>query len=469
MQPHDLTLTEAAAALKSRDLSPVELVDSCLARTDSVEGRVGAFITVVYEEARMEAKRAEREILNGRYRGPLHGIPLAVKDNFDTAGVLTTCSSDQRATHVPDEDAAVVAELRRGGSILIGKTRSDEFAFGGVTPGTSNPWDTTRIAGGSSGGSAAAIAAGESLLAVGTDTGGSIRLPSSMCGVVGLKPTYGLLSRQGIAPLSWSLDHPGPIARTVTDAALGLEALLGHDASGDPAAAHSPTSRPMVGLDRGVDGLVVGVPTNYFFDRIDPSVEARFREAVSRLEAEGARVRDVEVPLPDLYLAVEWGILIPEASSADHQRTLRESPERYGEELRSFLQAGELILATDYIRALRARTLIKQAWKAMFDDHQLDVVLSPTLPITAPLTGEDTVAWPDGAEEPLMPLLGRSACPANVTGLPAMSVPCGLDAKGLPVGLEIVGRPFAEETVVRVGSAYERVSEWSAPASTVIS
>ena len=457
MEPYELNLRGAADQIRNRQLSPVELTESVLGRIDSVDGRVGAFATVTAEHARRVARDAETEIFKGNYRGPLHGVCVGVKDLLDTKGIRTTSSSRTRSDNVPVSDAAVVEHLNRAGAVMVGKTHTHEFAYGVITPTTRNPWDLDRIPGGSSGGSGAAVAAGMCQAAIGTDTGGSVRIPSSVCGTVGLKPTYGRVSRRGVASLSWSLDHVGPLAGTVGDAALMMDAIAGYDRS-DPATCDVPVPANSAELGAGVENLVLGVPRNYFFDHIDPEVETAVRAAIQEFERLGARIREVDLPHAELYMAAEFGILVPEAS-AYHQQTLRNQADLYEEDVRVLLEAGELMLATDYIKALRVRTLIQQGWRDMFAD--IDAVLAPTLPAVAAKTGQSAFEWPDGTEEPVINSYVRTSAPGNLTGLPALSVPCGYNTDGLPIGMQIIGKPFAEPQILRAGAAYEAATDRS--------
>lgn len=458
MEPYELTVAEAAAQIESRELSPVELVDSALTRIAAVDGHVGAFATVTADAARAHARRAQEELAAGRALGPLHGVPVGIKDLYDTAGVASTSSSRVRASYVPAADSAVGERLRRAGAVMVGKTHTHEFAYGVVTPTTRNPWASDRIPGGSSGGSAAAVAAGMCAVGMGSDTGGSIRIPSALCGTVGIKPTYGRVSRRGVASLSWSLDHVGPLTRTVEDAALVLAAVAGYDRL-DPATVDVPVPDYLAGLRAGVAGLTLGVPTNWFYDPVHPEVESAVRTAVGVLEELGARLREVSLPLPEVYMAVEYGLLLPEAS-AYHAQALRHSGESYGDDVRPLLEAGELVLATDYIRALRARTLVQQGWRQMFEG--LDAVVAPTVLAPAARVGADGAEVGGGVEVPLFDAYVRPSVPANLTGLPALSVPCGMTGEGLPIGLQVIGRPFAEAHVLRIGAAYEQATEWGA-------
>ncbi len=457
MQPSELSIAEAARQIERRTLSPVELVQSALDRIDEVEGRLNAFVVVTADQALEAARQAEGEIADGRYRGPLHGIPVGIKDLYDAVGLPTTSSSAVRSEHLPTEDSACVARLRDAGAVMVGKTHTHEFAYGVLTPTTRNPWNTGHVPGGSSGGSGAAVAAGECLMGMGTDTGGSIRIPASVCGTVGLKPTYGRVSRFGITSLCWSLDHAGPLTRTVRDAALTLQVLAGFDAR-DPGSAREPVPDFTSDLDAGVRGLTLGVPSNYFFDDVDPEVESAVREAIGVLEAQGATLREVEIPFAEQMMAVEFGVLVPEAS-AYHQQMLRESGDRYTDDVRVFLDAGETVLATQYIKALRVRTLVQQAFRRAFEG--LDAVVCPTLPAAAAEVGQETFTFPGGTQTAVIDAWVHHSAPGNVTGLPALSVPCGFTSAGLPIGLQVIGRPFDEVGVLRVGQAYESATDWS--------
>lgn len=457
MRPSELSITDAATRIGNRELSPVELVQSALDRIDEVEPRLNAFVVTTGEQALEAAQQAEKEIADGGYRGPLHGIPVGIKDLYDVAGVPTTSSSAVRSDYLPTEDAVSVAMLRAAGAVIVGKTHTHEFAYGVTTPKTRNPWDTDHVPGGSSGGSGAAVASGEALMAMGSDTAGSIRIPASICGTVGLKPTYGRISRTGVTSLSWSLDHIGPLTRSVRDAGLVLNALAGFDAR-DPATVKEPIPDYTAGIDGGVAGLTLGVPTNYFFDDIDPEVDTAVRQAISVLEAQGARLREVEIPYAQQMMAVEFGLCVPEAS-AYHQSMLRERSEHYTDDVRVLLEAGELVLATQYLKALRVRTLVKEAFQRAFDG--LDAILCPTLPATAARVNQDTFTFPSGAQRSVTDAYVGHSAPANVTGLPGLSVPCGFDAVGLPIGLQIIGRPFDEAAVLRIGQAYETATDWN--------
>ncbi|MET8792046.1 MULTISPECIES: amidase [Streptomyces] len=449
MQPFELSLTEASRAVRARELSPVELTESVLARIAAVEGRLGAYVTVAADAALAAAVRAEREISGSGPRGPLHGIPMALKDLIDVEGMPTTASSHVRAGHVAERDSRVAERLGAAGAVLLGKTHTHEFAYGLTTPQTNNVWDHTRVAGGSSGGSAVAVAAGGATFAMGTDTGGSIRVPAALNGVVGLKPTYGLVPRTGVTSLSWSLDHVGPLTRTVQDAALVLSATAGHDPR-DPASVSGPVPDRFPGGD--LRGLKVGVPRNHYFDRVTPEVEESVRGAIDRLAELGAELVDAEIPMARYLQAVQWGLMVPEAT-AYHERSLRVAPDLYTADVRILLEAGALTSAGDYLRAQRARTMMRDAWARMFEE--IDVLAAPTVPMTAAEAGQEAVEWADGTTESVSDSYVRLCAPANITGVPALTLPVGHDRAGLPIGMQLMARPFHDATVLRVGRAYE--------------
>ncbi|CAN5452271.1 amidase [soil metagenome] len=455
MELYELPLIELAAKIEAREVSPVEAAQSSLDRLDATEPALTAFVTVTTEIALAQAKLAEKEIADGNYRGPLHGIPLGVKDLYDTAGVLTTSSSAQRAEHVPEVDSAAVAKLFAAGMTLIGKTHTHEFAYGATTPTTGNPWAPDRTPGGSSGGSGAAVGAGVVHVALGSDTGGSIRIPAALCGTVGLKPTFGRASRVGVASLSWSLDHVGPLSRNVIDAALVMAAMSGYDRR-DPGTVDIPVPDMVSGIGAGVAGKKIGIPTNYYTDRCDPEAAAAARNAASLLEGLGAELVEVTIPMAEHIIAAEWAIMMPEAS-AYHQDCLRDSPEKFTDEVRTLLETGAAVLATDYVNALRLRTLMQAAWKEMYST--IDVVLAPTLVAAAALRSDPFITWPDGTVEPATAAYVRYSAPANLTGLPSLSVPAGFTAEGLPLGVQIIGKPFAEPEILQVGYALEQYSD----------
>jgi len=446
----NLTLADAATAIRAGDLSPVELTDALLDRIERLEPRLNAFITLTAESARAEARAAQD---GAGPDGPLRGVPIALKDLFDTAGVRTTGGAKIHRDRVPLRDATVVERLRAAGAVCLGKLNMHEFAYGVSNDNphygpARNPWDTERIPGGSSGGSGVAVAAGLCLGALGSDTGGSIRIPASLCGIAGLKPTYGRVSRAGALPLSWSMDHVGPMARTVRDCALLLAAIAGHDPR-DPASAAEPVPDYLADLETGARGLRVGLPRRYFYDQVHDEVLAAVEAAADLLRSEGAEVRDVDIEGIEHAGAAGATILVAEAS-AYHQKTFRERPEDYGDDVRLRLLMGELYPATAYINAQRLRGTLRDAFLATLAD--VDILLAPSTPITAPPIAAFTTD--------IRANLTRFTTPINLVGFPSLALPCGFDAQGLPIGMQLIGRPFDEALVLRAGRAYERATDW---------
>ncbi|HXG41959.1 MAG TPA: amidase [Dehalococcoidia bacterium] len=447
------TLAEASQLLARRELSPLELTESCLRRIEALEPHLNAFITVTAEEALAAARKAQEELARGQRRGPLHGIPVAVKDLFWTAGVRTTAGSKVLAGSVPQEDATVVARLRRAGAVLLGKLNLHEFAFGATSVNphygpVRNPWDMGRIAGGSSGGSGAAVAAGECLAALGTDTGGSIRIPSALCGITGLKPTFGRVSTYGVIPLAWSLDCVGPMCRTAEDCALVLAAIAGPDAH-DRSAARVPVPDYAAHLGEGVKGLRIGVPREHFFQGVAGEVEAAVRRALEVLSELGAQVLEVSLPHMAVVPQAAGTITLVEAL-AYHLPWLRERPQDYGQDVRLRLEMAALYPAVAYVQAQRVRTATVEAWRDLW--QEIDLLATPTTPVVAPPL--------EGAELPATLALIRNTNPFNLSGQPAISLPCGFDGSGLPIGLQLVGRWWDEGTVLRVAHAYQRATDW---------
>lgn len=459
--PAGATVAELSARIRTRDLSPVDLVDDLLARVER-SGALGAFITVTADTARAQAASAACEISAGRYRGPLHGIPVSLKDLIDTEGIRTTCGSRILAGRVPDRDAAVTARLRDAGAVLLGKAALHEFAYGVTTDNphfgrTRNPWDPDRIPGGSSGGSGAAVAAGLGPVSIGTDTGGSIRIPAALCGIVGLKPSYGRVSRYGVFPLAWTLDHVGPLARTVEDAAIVLQAIAGPDPR-DPTTLGQRVVEFTAALRRPVRGLRVGVLADDHHRLMAEDVRAAFEDALGVLRDLGIRLEEVQFPRPLEASAAQTAIIMSEASSV-HDRWLRDRPEEYGGDVRARLMRGQFVTAVQYLTAQRARALILDEVAALL--HSYAALVVPTTPCVAPLATQETVTI-DGSRRDVRDTLTRMTRLANLTGLPAITVPCGAGAGGLPVGLQVIGRPMDEETVLAVGHAYERATPWHA-------
>ncbi|MEM7546209.1 MAG: amidase [Pseudomonadota bacterium] len=451
----DLPLRDVAARIKSGEVSPVAVTEACLERAAATEPRLNAFSNLMPESALEEARRAEAEISAGNWRGALHGIPVGIKELYDIAGTPTTSSSEVRANWMAPSDSASVAQLRAAGAVILGKTHTHEFAYGIVTPKSRNPWGADHSPGGSSGGSGASVAAGSTFMSMGSDTGGSIRIPAAVCGTVGLKPTFGRCSRAGVTSLAWSLDHVGPLTRTVGDAAVCLNALAGYDPR-DPGSIDIPAEDYTTALGMDIKGMRVGVPTNYYFDAIDPEVETAVRAAIDQLATEGAIISEVEIPYAAQIMAVEFAICLPEASEY-HRQMLRADPDLYNEDVRTFLECGEMVPATKYIQALRVRQLMQREWARIYDD--IDVMIAPSVPAAAAPTGTESMHL-GGQDIPLSAVYVGLSAPANITGLPAIAVPCGFTEAGLPVSFQAIGRPFAESDIIRVADAYQRITDW---------
>lgn len=449
-----LTLGQMIRDLK---VSPVEVINACLERIHTLDKKVNSFIRVFDEAAISNAKKAQDEIMAGHWRGPLHGVPFAVKDLFDTAGVPATAGSKIWKDYVPVADANVVKKLREAGAILIGKLNMHEFAFGITSRNphygpTLNPWDLTRMCGGSSSGSAAALAADFVPLALGTDTGGSIRIPSSLCGTVGLKPTYGLVSRRGGLPLAWSLDHVGPMARQVEDIALGLQIIAGHD-SKDPSSANCKSEDYITSLKGDMNGLVIGLPTTFFYEDMRKDVKEAVLKAVKGMETLGASVREIDIPgIIEADIAA-FTVLFSEASTCLEAHA-RNRPQDVGEEVMAGIRLGMTIPATRYIHALRVRTKLIDVLADVFS--QVDLLVVPGTTVDAPpIESEEVSIAPDRMIN-VRSALTRFTRYFNLAGNPVLSVPCGLSNQRLPVGMQIIGRPFDEATLLKVGYLFQK-------------
>jgi aspartyl-tRNA(Asn)/glutamyl-tRNA(Gln) amidotransferase subunit A len=449
-----LSIAEASALIRERKLSPLELTDACLARIEAVDGSLNAFITVTAEEARKTARELGEEIATGRNRGALHGIPIGLKDIFDVAGVRMTAASPILAENVATADSGVTRRLKDAGAVLVGKLNLHQFAFGATGRSSHfgparNPWDAERITGGSSSGSGAAVAAGECFAAMGTDTGGSIRIPASLCGVTGLKPTFGRVTKAGLMPLSWSLDHAGPLTRTAEDAAIVLQAIAGHDPD-DIASSSEPVPDYRAHLRDGVKGLRIGVPDSFFFDALAPEIDAGVREAIGVLEKLGARVEPVHLPLIAEIPAATNAIQLPEAL-AFHQKWMAERPDDYADDVRYRLELGAMMPAVSYVQAQRLREQAVTAWR--------DEVFS-RVDVVATASTQTAAFKLDGSDLSVTLSLIRLTNPLNLLGVPAMSVPCGFTGDGLPFGLQLIGRWWDEATVLRAANAYQQATDW---------
>ena len=448
-------LEKLAPAIRAGKISPVALTEACLDRIVNAGAKLDSFIHVS-EHALDVARTAEREIKAGKWRGPLHGIPIGVKDNYLTEDMPTTAGSTAPGLSFPMRDSTATAKLRKAGALLIGKTRTHEFAWGNVTPPARNPWDLTRVPSGSSGGSGAAVAAGLCVAALGSDTGGSIRMPAAACGTVGLKATFGRVSREGIVPHSWSLDHAGPLTRTVADTALMMQVLAGYDAA-DPACQAQPVPDYAKALNKPVKGLKIGVCRNHFFENLQEDVERAVELAIADLAAAGAQIVELKIPLLEYGLGAIFAIELSSSTAYHEASLLAGRVPHYQPDVRMLVEMGRLVTGPDYLKAEQYRSALMQEYRKVFDS--VDVVIGPTTPITAWKRGEWTVQL-SGKPESVLAVSWRFTYPYNLTGLPAISVPCGFDRDGLPIGLQIAGKPFDETTVLRVAHAYERGHDW---------
>jgi aspartyl-tRNA(Asn)/glutamyl-tRNA(Gln) amidotransferase subunit A len=451
---------ELSRLIKKRKVSPVDVVKAHLARVEALEPALNSFITFLPEQALEEASKAEQEIQSGHYRGPLHGIPMGLKDLLYVKGVRNTSGSKIFDDFIPDYDSTLTLKLREAGAILLGKLNLHQFAYGptGENPdygNMHNPWDRERIPGGSSGGSASAAASGQCTLAMGTDTGGSIRIPSALCGLVGLKPTYGRLSRYGITVLSWSLDHPGPMVRTVEDCALVMNAVAGYDPR-DPSSADRSIPDFTQSLTENIKGLRVGVPKEPFEDPIDSEVEHFVRSAIELLGKLGAIIHEISWPMYHESKAISSSIQMAEAT-AYHSQLMRRQGSRFDPKVRLRLEAGLFISAVDYVQAQRARRLFCQQSCDLF--KKVDLLAGPTVPITACTIGTEEVQIGNTLLG-VIPALTQYTRPFNLNGFPAITVPCGFSKNGLPIGFQLAGKPFDEATVLGGAFAYEQATEW---------
>lgn len=454
------TIAEAAAQLRRKKMSPVELAQQALARIEELNPRLNAFITVTAERALGEAKAAEREIRRGKYRGVLHGIPITLKDNIWTKGVRTTAGSKILKNFVPSADADVAMRLSKAGAVLLGKTNLHEFAYGITTENphygsAHNPWDVRCMPGGSSGGSAIAVAAGMGFASVGTDTGGSLRIPPSFCGVVGFKPTFGRVSCNGVVPLAVTLDHVGPIARTVEDAAIMLDAIC--DCEKQPGNFY----RALRGASRTKKRRAkfrLGWPRDYFLNRVDDEVKRAAEGAARQFEKMGARIEEVSLPHVEESSEPSTQIALAEASEYhESQGYFPERAEEYGEDVRGRLKMGSTVRAVEYLKAQQVREQVREDFRKAFES--VDAILAPTTPVAAPRIGQDSVTI-GGESQPVRGALVRLNRPGNFTGFPVITIPCGFTRSGLPIGMSLHGPEWGEAQLLGIAFAYEQATEW---------
>ncbi len=457
---HYLTISEAASLIVSGRLSPVELVNAHLDRIEQTDDRLNSFVTLLADHAKSAASTAEAEIKSGNYRGVLHGIPIGLKDLYYTKGVRTTVGSKIMGDFVPDYDAAVTERFADAGAILLGKLQMHEFALGATSENphhgpAHNPWDTSRITGGSSGGSGSAVASGQCMAALGSDTGGSVRIPASACGIVGHKPTFGRISRVGVFPLSNSLDTVGPMTRSVTDAAIVMNAIAGYDER-DQSCANRPDEDFTRHLGKDIGGLRIGIPQEYFYDMIDEEVRAAVLQAASKLEELGARVEECSISALNDSISISGTILLTEAAEI-HLDNLRERADDFGADVRGRLEEGAMNPAVTYIAAQRARSEFNHAIAESMKTY--DILLAPATAAPAPKIGEDIVEV-GGQTEHKLALMPRLTRPHNICGIPTVSVPCGFSSDGLPIGLQLAARPFEDALALQVAYAYEQATDW---------
>jgi aspartyl-tRNA(Asn)/glutamyl-tRNA(Gln) amidotransferase subunit A len=448
---HQISIAEASDLLRRKQISPVDLTKSCLARIERLNPTLNAFITVMHDSALAQAREAETEISSGNCRGPLHGIPIGLKDLIDTAGVKTTCGSALFADRVPTEDADVVQRLKSAGAVLIGKQNMQEFAYGGTSAlsyfgPVHNPWDIERIPGGSSGGSAAAVATGMCFGAIGSDTGGSVREPAAYCGIAGLKPTYGRVSARGVFPLSPSLDHVGPLCRNVLDTALMLQAIAGYD-SLDPTSVDWPVESYTDALEAKTESRI-GIVRRPFFDDLDHEIQIAFDQALEHISQMSSAI--VETELPSVPTAVQ----APEVYAV-HSKYFADSPELYGDWMRERIkQAAQATSTVNYAEARQELERVRHSVESVF--AEVDFLVSPTTSVP-PITISDAMAR---SPSPAGELWLRNTRPFNAYGLPAISIPCGFTRAGLPIGLQIAGPRFGEASLLAFAYAFEQATPW---------
>jgi aspartyl-tRNA(Asn)/glutamyl-tRNA(Gln) amidotransferase subunit A len=454
-----LSLVTAARLIREGELSPLELTQACLAKIERLDGRLNSFITLTADAALQCAWQAQEEArkgetLDGSPLGPLHGIPIVLKDLFETKGLRTTAGSKVFGDYIPETDAVVVEKLRAAGAIFLGKTNMHEIALGltNVNPhygACRNPWAEECISGGSSGGSAVALAAGFCQGALGSDTGGSVRVPSALCGVVGLKPTYGRVSLRGVIPLSWNLDHVGPMARQVEDVALLLHVIAGYDPD-DPYSVNVEVADYMGHIQEGVEGWHIALMEDDYLKLTDPQVKQAVIEAAGIFEKLGACV--VPTGFPNAYqAALANGLMVTSDAAVFHQERMQNKPHQFGADVWQRLQNGASLSLKDYIEARRTQSFLRRQYERFFE--RFDLLLIPTTPVTAfPIEGSNAVE--------MARLLTRYTSPFNLTGLPALSLPCGFNSDGLPIGLQIVAKRWSEAWVLRGGYAYQQATDW---------
>jgi aspartyl-tRNA(Asn)/glutamyl-tRNA(Gln) amidotransferase subunit A len=456
-----LTISEIAPKIRSGEVSPVELTEAALAHADRLQPTLNSFITILRDQAMEQAREQEAALVRGEYLGPLQGIPIGIKDNIATGGIRTTVGTKVLSDNVPEEDAEVVRRFKEAGAIILGKENLEEFAAGATSNNphygpVHNPWGLDHIPGGSSGGGGANVASGVTFASLGTDLGGSVRLPGTFCGVVGLKQTYGRVSQRGLLVTSFNGDHIGPMTRSVSDSALVLQALAGYDPL-DPSTVPVPVPDYSAALGRDLQGMKMGVPSNYFFKLVDSEVEAAVRLAIEALQELGVETREVSLP------SMEYSGALRFASMADsvvtHEPYIQAKREDYGPDTLYRTLAGQFVLGRDYAKALKVQRTIQEEHARVL--QEVDFLVTPTAPVPAPRIDAKYITL-DGEEHrvrgPGSGIISRFTSPENATGLPAITVPCGFSQAGLPIGVQFIGRAFDESTLLRVARGYEAVS-----------
>ena len=456
-----MTISELAPKIESKEVSPVEVTEAALSEADRLQPTLNSFIAILHDWAMDQAREAESEISRGDYRGPLHGIPIGLKDNLATAGITTTVGSKVLANHVPEEDAEVVTRMKNAGAIIIGKENLEEFAAGATSNNphfgaVHNPWGLDHMPGGSSGGGGANVAAGVTFASLGTDLGGSVRLPGTFCGVVGLKQSYGRVSQRGLMVTSFNGDHIGPMTRSVADSALVLQVIAGNDPL-DPSTVPVPVPDYSAYLERNLRGLKMGIPSNHYFEMLDGEVERAVRGSIAALEELGAEL--VEVSLPTMHYFGALRISAMADAVVTHEQFLKSHREDYGPDVLYRTIPGQFVLGKDYSKSLKVQCLIQNEYARVM--QQVDFLVTPTAPVPAPridakyikLNGEDHRVRGPGSS-----LISRNTSPMNAVGLPAITVPCGVTEAGLPIGVQFITGPFEEGLLFQVADCYERVS-----------
>ena len=461
VEPLQMTISELSPKIKNKEISPLEVTEAALVEATRLQPTLNSFITLMHEQAMEQARESERALSRGDYRGPLHGIPIGLKDNLETAGITTTVGSKVLASHVPEEDAEVVIRCRNAGAIIIGKENLEEVAAGATSNNphygaVHNPWDLDHVPGGSSGGGGANVAAGITFASLGTDLGGSVRLPGSFCGVVGLKQTYGRVSQRGVMVTSFNGDHIGPMTRSVSDSALMLQVLAGNDPL-DPSTV--PVAVPDYNsyLGKEIKGLKMGIPSNHFFDMLDGDVETAVRESIAALEELGADLQEVNLPAMEYIGAMRISAMAD--GFVTHEPFLKNHREAYGPDVFYRTVPGQFVLGKDYSKSLKVQRIIQEEYLRVM--QQVDFLVTPTAPVPAPridakyinINGENHRVRGAGSG-----FISRNTSPFNAVGLPAISVPCGINQAGLPIGVQFISGPFKEGLLFQVADSYEKVS-----------